>query len=126
MWYRDQLQKLFQIFFSRGRKINTKIPILRKYNKYGKREFSLNIEMQVDNTIPINLVKPISKLMKRKLSIVLKLWVLKELNMKLKIMHNIQNRWKLKHRYILVQFLNFKKNVCVYVINVYGTKIRLA
>ena len=82
----------FRFFFSRGRKINTKIPILRKYNKYGKREFSLNIEMQVDNTIPINLVKPISKLMKRKLSIVLKLWVLKELNMKLKIMHNIQNR----------------------------------
>ena len=69
--------------------------------------------MQVDNTIPINLVKPISKLMKRKLSIVLKLWVLKELNMKLKIMHNIKNRSKLKHRYILVQFLNFKK-LCVY------------
>ena len=35
--------KSYSRFFSRGRKINTKIPILRKYNKYGKREFSLNI-----------------------------------------------------------------------------------
>lgn len=80
--------KNYSIFFSRGRKMNTKIPILRKYNKYGKKEFSLNIEMQVDNTIPINLVKPISKIMKRKQHC----FKTKELNMKLKIIHNIQNR----------------------------------
>lgn len=73
--------------------------------------------MQVDNIIPINLVKPISKIMKRKQHS----FETKELNMKLKIMHNIKDRSKLKHRYILVQFLNFKK-LCVYVINVYGKK----
>lgn len=65
MWYRDQLKVIPD--FSRGRK-NKHINIKKNKINMEKRGYSLNIERQVDNVIPINLVKPISKIVKKEIA----------------------------------------------------------